>query len=276
MKRLILIFTILLALAATASAAATEPEAPYGSQSPSPSADSPRPITRVYSLEIGSRSAYSSYLAPVNYSGFQLGLSGHFSKRMPFAPDKARMSFYGKLEFAPRMLNASRYASMMGLETEFAWTMSAFWKLPNEITIGVGGGPELEAGGLALLKNSNNPAVPNLAAALAADAFLNWNTNIRKLPVTVSLGVRMPLIGAFYMMGYGETYYEIYMGNTSGLVHCGWPGNRQKLDIRAALQMHFGNAGLEVGYHFVFNRATANNLCYKMMTNALTIGLVKW
>lgn len=239
-------------------------------------ADCQRPITRVYSLELGSRNAYASYLAPASYSGFAAGLSGHFSKLMPFAPDKAMMSFRGSLSFMPSMPNKSKYASMMGLEADFSWTMMGFARLPHNIRIGGGGGVDLDAGGLALLKNSNNPAIPILDAGVCAEVFADWDFNIRRLPMRLSVNLRAPLLGAFFMMDYGETYYEIFVGNHSGIVHCGWPGNHRKFDLNTTLQMKFGNAGLEVGYRMRFNRATANNLCYRTLDNFFTVGLIKY
>lgn len=239
-------------------------------------AASQRPITRVYSLELGARDAYASYLAPTAYSGFALGLSGHFSKLMPFAPEKAMMSFRGSISFMPSMLNKSKYASMMGLEADFSWTIMGFARLPHNIRIGGGGGVDLDAGGLALLKNSNNPAIPILDAGVCAEVFADWDFNIRRLPMKLSVNLRAPLLGAFFMMGYGETYYEIFVGNHCGIVHCGWPGNHQKFDLNTTLQMKLGNAGLEVGYRMRFNRATANNLCYRTLDNFFTVALIKY
>ena len=163
---------------------------------------------------------------------------------------------------------------MFGIDIDFSWMMGAFWQLPHGFRIAVGGGPELEAGGLALLKNSNNPAAPNLAAALAADIAARWQGRLGRLPLAASLRLRSPLLGAFYMNGYGETYYEIYLGNHSGLVHCGWPGNRQKFDLRAQLELPIGRHGLAAGYHFLYNRARANNLTYRFLSHTFTLSLL--
>ena len=236
--------------------------------------DLPRPVTRFYSFEIGRRSAVSRYLAPVSYSGASYALAGRWIKAMPFAPERAIMEFDARVDGALSLLNPRKNSSMQALDAEFDWNMRAWWELPEDFTVSVGGGIEIEAGALALLKNSNNPVSVNIAAAFGAAASASWTHRFGRLPVVTSLSVLSPLLGAFYMPGYGETYFEMYIGNHSGLVHCGWPGNRQKLNMHLSFMLDFGKTAMEVGYRMDFQRAKANNLVYRSMTNAFTIGVI--
>lgn len=233
-----------------------------------------RPVTGTYSFEIGRQNAYSQYLAPVEYRGVRYALAGSWSKAMPFAPRRAMMSFDTEVAYAPTLLNPRKTASMFGLEVDFSWSMLAYWDLPQNLCIGVGGGPEIEAGALALLKNSNNPAMPDIAAGIGLDAFLSWRFRIGKIPMIAAYRYRMPLLGAFYMNGYGETYYEIWLGNREGLVNFGWPGSRTKIDSNLTLKLDFGKTAMEIGYRFEFNRAHANNLTYRFFSNSFTIGVI--
>lgn len=238
------------------------------------SADGERPVTSVYSLEIGRHWARSTYLSPSRYSGTETALSGHWGKRMPFAPHMARMDFDARGALWWRMENPARNVAMQGFELEFSWQMAAFWRLPADFQVSVGGGPELAGGVLLLLRNSNNPVSVNLSAALAAGASLSKDFHIGRLPMTAQWRLRSPLIGAFFMPGYGETYYEIYLGNRKGLVHCGWPGNHFRLDSHLALQMDFGRTAMEVGYRFITDSMHANNLTTRQFTHAFTIGVI--
>lgn len=233
-----------------------------------------RPVTGVYSLEIGRMHAYSQYLAPVNYSGTRYGIAGSWSKALPFSPKRAMMSFDTEIAYSPTLLNPRKTASMLGVNVDFSWSMLAYWSLPYNLQAGIGGGPELEAGALALLKNSNNPASPNLAAGLGMDAFLSWRYKIGRIPVIAAYRFKMPLIGAFYMNGYGETYYEIWLGNREGLVNFAWPGSRIKLDSFLSLKFDFGKTAMEIGYRFELNRAHANNLTYRFYSNSFSIGVI--
>lgn len=233
-----------------------------------------RPVTGVYSLEIGRRSAVSRYLAPVTYAGAEYAAAGKWVKAMPFAPERALMEFDGRVSGAYSLLNPRKNSSMQALDAEFDWNMRAWWQLPEGFTLSVGGGIEMEAGVLALLKNSNNPVSVNVAAALGLAASASWTHKFGKLPVVASLNLRSPLLGAFYMPGYGETYYEMYVGNHSGLVHCGFPGNRGKVMMSLSVMLDFGKTAMEIGYRLNWQRATANNLVYRSFGNFFTLGVI--
>ena len=85
--------------------------------------DSGRPITAVYALEVGARSALSEYLSPIAYHGVSYAAEGEWSKVMPFAPEKAMMRFEGRVAYAS-MLNPAGSASMLAVEGRFAWQMA--------------------------------------------------------------------------------------------------------------------------------------------------------
>lgn len=234
----------------------------------------PRPVTGIYSLEIGRRSVVSRYLAPVSYSGAEYALAGRWIKAMPFAPERALMEFDARVDGSWSLLNPHKNSSMQAIDVEFDWNMRAWWQLDREFTVSVGGGLEMEGGAVALLKNSNNPVSVNIAAAIGAAASGSWTHTFGRLPVVATIGLRSPLLGAFYMPGYGETYFEMYVGNHSGLVHCGWPGNRRKVNLNLSVMLDLGKTAMEVGYRMNFQRSQANHLVYRSLSNCFTIGVI--
>lgn len=239
-----------------------------------PSFAQSRPITSVYSLEIGGMQARSTYISPMNYKGLALAASGNWQKAMPFAPEHALMDFDARAALWPRLVNPGGNALMQGFELEFFWGLGAYFRLPQNFSISIEGGPQAVGGTLLLLRNSNNPVTVNLSAALAAKAQLSWCGKFGKLPVTASLSARLPLVGAFFMPGYGETYYEIHVGNHSGLVHAAWPGNHLRLNMLCSLRFDFGRTALEVGYRFTGENTHANNLSNRYISNTFSIGVI--
>lgn len=234
----------------------------------------PRPITSTYSFEIGRHDAKSTYLSPFYYHGLDLAIAGQWSKVMPFSPQHARMTFDTRISLWPSLLNPAGNASMIGFDIDFFWGMQAYWNLPHSFSIAIGGGPEFNGGILTLLRNSNNPVSVNLYAGLSAFATISWRGRIGRLPVSASWQLRSPFIGAFFMPGYGETYYEIWLGNHKGLAHAGWPGNHQAVNSRLAVQLDFGRTALEVGYRIITDKVSANNLTTRQLTHALSIGVI--
>lgn len=232
-----------------------------------------RPVTGLYAIEIGGRSAVAEYLSPMAYDGLDLALSGHWDKALPFDPARFMMDFDARLAYSS-MLNPAGSASTIGLSARFAWHMSRYIRLPHSMTFSFGGGPAIEGGALALLRNSNNPVDVTIKAALEATASLSWKTRLGRLPVLLADRFSIPLAGAFFMPQYGETFYEIYLGNRSGLAHFGWPGNMPGIDNTLSLTMDFGKTALFIGYRLSVGSAFANNLSTRSVTNGFVIGVI--
>lgn len=234
----------------------------------------PRPVTSTYSLEIGENWTRSTYLSPYYYKGVDLAVAGKWSKAMPFAPQRWMMTFDARAAINPQLLNPAGNASMQAFDLNFFWGMQAYWRLPESFSVAVGCGPEFDGGAMVLLRNSNNPVAANICAALSLSAGVNWRGRMGRLPVSASWSLRMPMVGAFFMPGYGETYYEIYLGNHSGLVHASRPGNRLGINSRLALQLDFGRTAMEVGYRIITDRVSANNLVNRRLTHSFSIGVI--
>lgn len=59
---------------------------------------------------------------------------------------------------------------------------------------------------------------------------------------------------------YDELYYEIYLGNHSGLVHWAWPGNMFRWNNLVAADLDFGNSRLRLGFRSNIYSTEVNHL----------------
>lgn len=231
-----------------------------------------RPVTQVYSLEVGGVSALDTYLSGLRYSGMNLAVTGLWTKAMPFSPDWT-MDFDARMEVG-RGLNAAKSSSMFNLTADFHWGMNRRWRLPHRVVIYAGASAGFDAGMLYLPRNANNPADAVVWAGLSLDAALNWPFHIGRLPVLLTRRFVIPTLGAFFKPQYGESYYEIYLGNREGLAHFGWWGNHFCLDSHLALTFDFGRTAMQVGYRFRMRTSYVNHIDTQLFTNAFTIGVI--
>lgn len=232
-----------------------------------------RPVTGSYSIVLGRTSVLATYLSPLKYSGSHFEASGSWSKAMPFNPQHAVMQFDGDISFC-NLLNPSQTARMVGLNAEFSWDMAWRLKLPENFQITAGGGIDIKGGAYYLLRNSNNPVEAIVNANLMITASVSKHFMIGRLPVLVSDRVKLPSIGAFFSADYGETYYEIYLGNHKGLAHAGWWGNNFQLDNLLGITLDFGRTAMLIGYRLNVYTQWANNLNTKIITNSFQIGVI--
>lgn len=232
-----------------------------------------RPVIGSYRIEIGSRRAYSSYLSPFYYKGTDLALSGFWTKALPQNPKHLAMNFAGRINFG-NLLNPAHTAREIDFHAMARWGLEWQKRLCDNWLIGAGGSVGAYGGLLYLPRNGNNPVAAQFAAGIGADAFASRLFYIKSLPVLLSDRLTIPLMSGFFCQGYGESYYEIYMGNHKGLAHFGWPGNRFGLDNLLAVTLDLGRTAMELGYRFSMQNEHANNLTTRIFNHAFVIGVI--
>ncbi len=232
-----------------------------------------RPVTSVYALELGHKDVLATYLSPLHYNGLDVGLSGAWTKAMPFSPQKALMHFNAGVNFS-NLMNPAGTARMIGLMASFKWGMSWRCQLPQDVQFTAGGSIDLDGGAYYLLRNGNNPVQAMATVALSARLSASRPFRIGKLDFLLRDEVSLPTLSAFFCPEYGETYYEIYLGNHKRLAHAGWWGNNFRIDNLLSAYIDFGRTALQVGYRFKADTQWANNLNTRIMTHSVVIGII--
>lgn len=237
------------------------------------STDNSRPVTSYYNLEVGGAKTVATYLSPIHYHGTEWKASGYWWKALPFSPEHSVMTFDAGI-YGGRMLNPAGTASMLNAGAEFKFGMAYRTLLPYGLDLTAGGYAGVEGGAMWLMRNSNNPVEAQVFAGIGAQASLSYTIKIGKLPVLISDRVSLPLAGAFFSPAYGETYYEIYIGNHKNLVHFGYPGNRFGIDNLIGFTLDFGRTAMQIGYRYRFQNEEACNLVTRKHSHAIVIGVV--
>lgn len=263
MRRLLLTPLLLLLASVCASAAA-----------PADSVRPYRPVINAYALGLGSSHICNTYLTPLHYDGWASVLRYERMQAMSFDPERWVMQLDGTLDFG-RTLNPARNATMLDLDLRLAWSMLRHHHdvLTPGLSLYWGGYVSASAGGLLLARNGNNPAQAQADAVIGPAAMAAYAIRLGRLPVTLRYSVRMPLTGAFFSPDYGELYYEIYLGNHSGLVHTAWPGNYFRLDNLLTADLHLGNTCLRIGYACDIFSSKASNIVAGRTTHCLVLGV---
>lgn len=232
-----------------------------------------RPVVSAYRLEAGSKSAYASYLSPFSYRGTNYAFSGLWTKVLPCNPQHLSMQFEGRVNYGS-YLNPAKTARELDLHVSVQWGLMWQQRFAGNWLAGAGGTAGIYGGALYLPRNGNNPVSPQAAIGIGANLFASKHFCIKRLPVLVADRLTIPLMSGFFSQDYGESFYEIYLGNHSGLAHFGHPGNRFGIDNLFSVTLDFGRAALEVGYRFSTQTEKACNLTTRMWNNAFVIGII--
>ena len=267
MKLKILSITLALAAASLTSLKAQTAEGDNALQ---------RPVSSAWTIGAGSSHLADTYLTPLKYSGWTTSIAYERMQASKWRPTDWVMMLKVSADM-DRTENPARNATMWAAELHASWGMMRRWTLPYGIRAGVGPALTVEGGCLYNERNSNNPASAKGAVTVDAIGYAAMDMKLWGLPVTLRYQPSMPVVGAFFSPRYDELYYELYLGNHSGLVHPAWWGNRFKLNQLITADLHFGSTALRLGYECDWMSSRVSNITTRMISHRFVIGVtVDW
>lgn len=231
-----------------------------------------RPVAAAYTFEVGSANLADTYLSPLKYDGWSAAFRYERMQAMKFDPERWIMRLSASVEI-DRTQNPARNAVMWMGAIDASWGMLRRWRLPWSLTLAAGGSTGVNLGCLYNDRNGNNPASAKAAWTVNATAMAAWNVTLGRLPVTLRYQPTVPLTGVFFSPDYGEMYYEIYLGDDSGLAHCAWWGNYFAMENLLTADLRFGGTSLRLGYRNYILSTKVNHITTRMVTHAFVIGL---
>lgn len=231
-----------------------------------------RPVYSVFTLGVGSAHMSDTYLSPLKYSGTQGWFSYSRLQAMKFDPERWVMRLGGRIQYKgvenSRGNNIMRYFAI-----DASWGMLRRFVVSNGFSVGIGGATSIEAGALVNQSNGNNPVSARASWTLDLTGYGSWRGHIGRLPVTCRVDATIPVTGIFFSPEYGELYYEIYLGNHSGLVHPVWWGSYTRFNTHATVSLHFNATTLQIGYMFDTLSTSVNNLITNDVCHSFTLGI---
>lgn len=233
-----------------------------------------RPVTSIVSVSGGGSHLLDTYLSPLHNSGLHLGLAWEHFQATGFSPDNwvRQLELSASYERNNSPAGNHHFHSVTG---QARWSLMRRWKgvLTPELQLMAGGQTALRGGIIYAPQNSNNVVSARVQWNVGLSAMAAYNFKIKRLPVTLSYQASVPVAGVFYSPEYGESYYEMYVGNHSGLVHFGWWGNRFDMENMVAADLHLGSTVLRIGYRNRFSTSWVSNLSTRERYHAVVIGL---
>lgn len=233
-----------------------------------------RPVTSAFMIEAGTSHTADTYLTPLRYHGWHAAIDYERFQAMRFDPERwvMRLNINAGID---RTVNPAGNATMWDAGLSASWAMMRRWTLPwtPGLRVAAGGITEAEAGALYLSRNGNNPVSARAAWTVGVTAMATWSTQLWGVPLTLRYQPSLPLAGVFFSPDYGELYFEISLGNRSGLAHFAWPGNRFVMHNLVTADLRLGATALRVGYSGRILSGKVNNIVTRSVTHAVTLGV---
>ena len=231
-----------------------------------------RPAATAYTISAGHAHTADTYLTPLTYSGWNIGLAFERMQAMKLNPGQLVSKLKISLD-ASRATNYAGNGTMWRGDLSASWAMMRRWQIPSRFTVGVGPAALFSGGALYNPRNGNNPAAAKASLAIGVSAYGTRMFRIAGTRVLARLETTAPMIGAFFSQQYGELYYEIWLGNRSGLVHCAWPGSYRQFDTSLTADIGLGSSWLRIGYRNYFHSSRVCDITTRVITNSFILGI---
>ncbi|MBP1618591.1 MAG: hypothetical protein H6Q14_2418 [Bacteroidetes bacterium] len=226
-------------------------------------------VNKTTSIGYGSASVYDTYLSPLEYKGNSYSF---LHERV------SRTHFFDNKLIKQQLFSINLTSSQNPAKNATAYSVIGEYRLGVHYPVWQKGNFRFRAGGIWNFgggviyngRNSNNPA--------SAKAYSNLNASVQSFFRWKSMLLRWqldtPLAGVFFTPEYGESYYEISLGNYPNCVHFASIHNQRALQSYFSVDFPLNNWTIRLGFQSSLTQTRANSLISHLYTHNIMIGLV--
>ncbi len=229
----------------------------------------PNPINSATLFAIGNMSLYDTYLSPLKYSGTSLRLVNERLNRKSWFDNRFVKQQVIDLEFASAK-NPSNTASELWMLLDYR--LGGHYEFLNRgnLRLRAGGLWNVSGGVLYNQRNSNNPG--------SARAYTNLNLSVMALyswqKLTFRWQMDTPVMGILFSPHYGQSYYEISMGNSVGVVNFASLHNQRALRNYMTVDIPVDRFMIRAGYLGSLYQTNVHSLTTHTYSHSFVIGIV--
>lgn len=221
------------------------------------------------SFAIGSSNMYDTYLSPLKYKGTSFRLVDERMKRTSWFNNRFSRQQIIDLEVTSTLNPAgnAREYSIMG---QYNWGGHYNLFRTDRFRFSIGALWNVSAGVIYNQRNSNNPASAKAHSNInfSMIGFYNWKR------ITFRGQLDTPLVGILFSPHYGQSYYEISLGNSVGVVNFASIHNQRALRSYFTADIPVSKISLRVGYLGSFYQTKVHDITSHIYSNSFVIGFV--
>lgn len=197
----------------------------------------------IHLIAIGKSNIYDTYLSPLEYKGLNFSYLHKHNKQLALFQKEFIRQQNISIELSRTnspMKNVS--STFIKLKYEIGGFFSLFKS--RKVYLGGGGLTSSYIGGLYNSRNGNNPATARLAIDILPSLIAKYKANQK---IQIDFQVNTNLIGCYFQLPYGESYYEFSKGNAKKSINFSSPLNIRLLDILVYNKIKINHKNLLVG-----------------------------
>lgn len=228
----------------------------------------PKLVTNnTFSISVGSANMYDTYLSPLKYTGMSFHLMYEQMRRTTWFDYRFYKQQIIELDMSYGKNPSKSVNEYWGL---LSYRIGGHYQIYNagKFRIGLGGLWDVNIGALYNERNGNNPATAraysNLNLSVQASYNHKWGA--------IRWQIDTPFMGVLFSPQYGQSYYELSLGNTVGVVNFASFHNQRALRNYISIDIPIKSYMLRVGYMGSFYQTKVHNVQTHHYTNNFVIG----
>lgn len=233
-----------------------------------------RPVTSVFTAGVGPASSLDSYLSDVSYTGINASLGYEHLQATGFSPRRWVRQLAISADFR-HMKNPARNRKAYTVGLTARWGMMHRWSgvFTPGLSLFAGASTGIDCQVEYRPSNSNNLLAVHAEWDVGATAMAVYNTRLRNTPVSLRYQAEVPVVGVLYSPQYDESYYEMYVGNRSGLAHFASWGCRFAITNSVFADFRLGSTILRIGYQNRYYSSSVSHISYRRSTHSFIVGV---
>lgn len=228
----------------------------------------PKLVTNnTFSVSVGSANMYDTYLSPLKYTGMSFHLMYEQMRRTTWFDHRFYKQQIIELDFSYGENPAKSVNEYWGL---LSYRLGGHYQIYNvgKFRLGLGGLWDVNVGALYNERNGNNPATAraysNLNLSVQASYNHKWGA--------IRCQIDTPFMGILFSPHYGQSYYELSLGNTVEVVNFASLHNQRALRNYISIDIPIKSYMLRVGYMGSFYQTKVHDVQTHHYTNNFVIG----
>jgi len=236
-----------------------------------------KPLALVYQSSMigyGKNSSYDTYLSSLKYKGNDFGLYYEQMKMTGLLNGHVSAQHLFNINFS-RANNETETATNYTGFLDYAYGLHYRFEPMEKLQLFAGTQADGLLGFIYNSRNGNNPATGKVHLNLNLSAIAAYRFDIKSQPIFLRYQISIPSLGMMYSPEFGQSYYEIGLGDRDRLVHFASFHNYLSMRNIFSVEAPVGRFTFRLSYMNWIYETQINHLKTQINRNSFYIGLSK-
>jgi len=223
---------------------------------------------------VGTSHVYDSYLSPLKYSGTNVGLVYEQMRMIGMGNGNLSVQHQFFINYSYTE-NSTQTASDQTGWFEYNFGLPYRFNLTDNLQLFAGPQAGVMLGFIYNSRNGNNPASAKVNADVGLSGIAAYKLMIKSQPIRFRYQLNLPVIGGLYSPQYGESYYEIGMGNSEKLFYFSSFHNYFAFKNMLSVELPLNWITIRAALVNSFYQTKVNDLVTQSRSNTFYVGISK-